>query len=54
MDPDDETVLVEIALLHLVSLDFATQKPAGIIQVEIQIVGMGDVLKSRFNSSFSG
>ncbi len=46
MDSDDGTALVEIALLHLVSFDFAAQKPAGIIQVEVQIVGMSDVLKS--------
>ena len=32
MDPDEGAVLVKVALLHLVSFDFAAQKPAGIVE----------------------
>ncbi len=39
------SALVDIALLHLVGVDFSGQHLTHILQIGFQILGVGDVLK---------
>ncbi len=46
VDPDDGAVLAEVPLLHRVGGDLAGHQLADVLQVRVQVVGVGDVLES--------
>src|SRR5690242_16220234 len=48
VDPDDRTILTQVALLHRVSLDFAREQSGDVRQIGVEIVRMRDGLKIEF------
>ena len=46
IDPGDGAILAEVALLHRIGRDFTGQHLPDEYQVSIQVIGVGDILKS--------